>query len=140
MAPLPEAPPDEPAATFDGLDARARQATADAAKAGADITTAVLDRNTGQIVSNGNDQAIPIASVVKLFIADDLLLQESKGQTTALPRRPPVARRHAAVLRRQRGRELLEPQRRQRDHHPGHRAVRVDGRRRRPTTGAGSTP
>ena len=48
MAPLPEAPPDEPAATFDGLDDRARQATADAAKAGADITTTILDRNTGQ--------------------------------------------------------------------------------------------
>ena len=84
-APLPEAPPDEPAATFDGLDARARQATADAAKAGADITTTVLDRNTGQIVSNGNNEAMPIASVVKLFIADDLLLQESKGQTQLSP-------------------------------------------------------
>ena len=80
-APLPEAPPDEPAATFAGLDARARQATADAAKAGADITLTVLDRNTGQIVTNGNGEAMPIASVVKLFIADDLLLQEARGQT-----------------------------------------------------------
>ena len=35
--------------------ARAKQATAEAAKAGADITSTVLDRNTGQIVSNGND-------------------------------------------------------------------------------------
>ncbi len=85
MAPLPEAPPDEPASTFDGLAARAQQATADAAKAGADITTTVLDRNTGQIVSNGNNEAMPIASVVKLFIADDLLLQESKGQTQLSP-------------------------------------------------------
>src|SRR5262245_35924936 len=84
-APLPEAPPDEPAATFDGLDARARQATADAAKVGADITSVVLDRNTGQTVSNGNSEAMPIASVVKLFIADDLLLQESKGQTQLSP-------------------------------------------------------
>jgi hypothetical protein len=81
LAPLPEAPPDEPAATFDGLDDRARQATADAARAGADITTTVLDRNTGQIVSNGNGEAVPIASVAKLFIADDLLLQESRGET-----------------------------------------------------------
>jgi hypothetical protein len=80
-APLPEAPPDEPSATFDGLDGRARQATADAAKAGADISAVVLDRNTGQIVSNGNNKPLPLASVVKLFIADDLLLQESKGQT-----------------------------------------------------------
>jgi beta-lactamase class A len=84
-APLPEAPPDEPAATFDGLDARARLATADAAKAGADISTVVLDRNTGQIVSNGNNEAMPIASVVKLFIADDLLLQEARGQTQLSP-------------------------------------------------------
>jgi hypothetical protein len=85
MAPLPEAPPDEPSATFDGLDARARQATVDAAKAGADISTVVLDRNTGQTVSNGNGMTIAIASVVKLFIADDLLLQESKGQTQLSP-------------------------------------------------------
>jgi beta-lactamase class A len=85
MAPLPEAPPDEPASTFDGLATRAQQATADAAKAGADITTTVLDRNTGQIVSNGDTEAMPIASVVKLFIADDLLLQESKGQTQLSP-------------------------------------------------------
>jgi hypothetical protein len=85
MAPLPEAPPDEPAATFDGLDDRARQATADAAKTGADITTTVLDRNTGQIVSNGNGEAVPIASVAKLFIADDLLLQESRRETKLSP-------------------------------------------------------
>jgi hypothetical protein len=79
---LPEAPPDEPEAPLAGLDARVRQATADAAKSGADIETVVLDRNTGQIVSNGANSPFPIASVVKLFIADDLLLQESKGQTT----------------------------------------------------------
>ncbi len=85
MAALPEAPPDQLAANFDGLDARASQAAADAAKSGADISAVVLDRNTGQIVSNGDNQIFPIASVVKLFIADDLLLQESKGQTTLSP-------------------------------------------------------
>jgi hypothetical protein len=85
MAPLPEAPPDEPAATFDGLEARARQATSDAAKSGADITTVVFDRNTDQLISNGNGTTIAIASVAKLFIADDLLLQESKGQTQLSP-------------------------------------------------------
>jgi hypothetical protein len=85
MAPLPEAPPDEPAATFDGLDGRARQATADAAKAGAEMSVVVLDRNTGQTVSGGNGAPFPIASVVKLFIADDLLLQESKGETKLSP-------------------------------------------------------
>jgi hypothetical protein len=78
---LPEAPPAEPAAPFDGLDARVRQATADAAESGADIETVVLDRDTGQIVSNGANTPFPIASVVKLFIADDLLLQESEGTT-----------------------------------------------------------
>src|SRR5690348_4025660 len=85
MAPLPETPPDEPAAAFGGLTERVRLATAQAAKAGADITLTVLDRNTGQIVSNGNGEAVPIASVVKLFIADDLLLQESQGKTQLSP-------------------------------------------------------
>ncbi len=78
---LPEAPPTPVASPFDGLDARVRQATADAAKTGADIETVVLDRNTGQTVSNGDTKPFPIASVVKLFIADDLLLQESQGKT-----------------------------------------------------------
>ena len=77
---LPEAPPTPPA-SFDGLDARVRQATADAAASGANIETVVLDRDTGQTVSNGNNKPFPIASVVKLFIADDLLLQESEGKT-----------------------------------------------------------
>lgn len=71
----------EPAAPFAGLDARTRQATAEAAKSGADVEIVVLDRDTGQVVSNGASQPFPIASVVKLFIADDLLLQESKGET-----------------------------------------------------------
>lgn len=85
LAPLPEAPPDAPAAGFDGLQARAEQATADAADAGADITVLVMDRNTGQLVSNGNQTTIAIASVVKLFIADDLLLQEANGETVITP-------------------------------------------------------
>jgi len=82
---LPEAPPEPPTATLDGLDVRMRQATADAAKSGADIEAVVLDRDTGQLVSNGSNQPFPIASVVKLFIADDLLLQESEGKTTLSP-------------------------------------------------------
>jgi hypothetical protein len=85
MAPLPEVPPDQPAAAFTGLSDREQQATAEAADNGADITALVLDRNTGQMVSNGNTQTIAIASVVKLFIADDLLLQVSKGQTQLSP-------------------------------------------------------
>jgi CubicO group peptidase (beta-lactamase class C family) len=78
---LPEAPPDPPAAPFDGLDARVSQATADAAASGDDIEIVVMDRHTGQIVSNWVNTPFPIASVVKLFIADDLLLQESEGKT-----------------------------------------------------------
>jgi hypothetical protein len=85
MAPLPETAPDEPAATFDGLGERVRLATAQAAKAGADVAITVLDRNTGQFVSNGNGEVVPIASVVKLFIADDLLLQEAQGKTQLSP-------------------------------------------------------
>ncbi|WNG94718.1 serine hydrolase [Mycobacterium sp. ITM-2016-00318] len=75
LAPLPEAPPDEPASSFNGLDDRTTQATADAAAKGADITTVVLDRSTGQRITNGNGRGIAIASVVKLFIADDMLLR-----------------------------------------------------------------
>ncbi len=127
LAPLPEAPPDEPNATFDGLDARTKQASTDAAKAGADISAVVLDRNTDQIVSNGDNQAFPIASVVKLFIADDLLLQESKGQTTLSP----ADRKSLDVMLRSSddnaAAEFLEPKRWKRCHHPRRGAVRVDG-------------
>ncbi|BBX26396.1 serine hydrolase [Mycolicibacterium alvei] len=85
LAPLPEASPGEPSAGFIGLQDRAQRATEDAADAGAEITVLVLDRNTGKSVSNGNRTTIAIASVVKLFIADDLLLQEAKGQTVLSP-------------------------------------------------------
>ena len=51
MAPLPEAPLDEPPASFAGLDDRIQQAVADAA--GADISVVVLDRSTGQMVRAG---------------------------------------------------------------------------------------
>ena len=83
MAPLPEVPPDEPAATFNGLGERIQRAVAGAA--GADISVVVLDRGTGQVVSGGDGGAFPIASVAKLFIADDLLLQESQGKTQLSP-------------------------------------------------------
>ncbi|BBY49055.1 LppW family protein [Mycolicibacterium arabiense] len=78
----PQAPPAGPPASFEGLDARVRQATADAAESGADLEIAVMDRTTGQVVTNGSNESFPIASVVKLFIADDLLLQESESKTT----------------------------------------------------------
>lgn len=74
-----------PLAPFDGLQARIGQATADASAAGAAIAVAVLDRTTGEFVSNGAGQAFPIASVVKLFIADDVLLRESRGEIELSP-------------------------------------------------------
>jgi beta-lactamase class A len=77
---MPEAPAVEPAAALTGLESRERSATNDAAAAGAQISAAVLDRDTGQLIATGNGSAMPIASVAKLFIADDLLLQEAKGQ------------------------------------------------------------
>ena len=85
MAPLPVAPPDQPALAFTGLRDRELEATSVASDEGADITVAVLDRNTGQLVTNGNNMSIAIASVVKLFIADDLLLQVARRETTLTP-------------------------------------------------------
>lgn len=78
----PQAPP--PAALPDptaDLDVRARKATIDAARDGADITFTVLDRRTGRVVSGGDPAPFPIASVAKLFIADDLLMRTSQRKT-----------------------------------------------------------
>jgi hypothetical protein len=66
-----------PGAAFDGLPARIEQATRDAAANGATISVAVLDRANNQMLSNGTDQLVAIASVAKLFIADDVLSQDS---------------------------------------------------------------
>jgi hypothetical protein len=75
----PKSPQGVPGGAFDGLPARIEQATQDAAANGATISVAVLDRANGQMLSNGNDQLVAIASVAKLFIADDLLSQQSGG-------------------------------------------------------------
>ena len=75
------APPAAAAAPADpiaNLDALARKATADASKKGADITFSLLDRKTGRLISTGDQAPFPIASVAKLFIADDLLFGLSK--------------------------------------------------------------
>jgi hypothetical protein len=71
-----------PGVGFGGVQARVQQATNEAAASGATLSVAILDRATHQLVSNGNSQIPGIASVAKLFIADDLLLQESQGKTT----------------------------------------------------------
>jgi hypothetical protein len=78
-APPPESPQGMSGAAFDGLSARIEQATQDAAANGATISVAVLDRANHHVLSNGNDQLVAIASVAKLFIADDLLSQEPGG-------------------------------------------------------------
>jgi hypothetical protein len=61
------------------LPDRIAQATTTAAADGATISVAVLDRTTKQMLSNGNDQLVAIASVAKLFIADDVLSLGSTG-------------------------------------------------------------
>ena len=77
----PSAPAALTSTGFDGLQARVQQATDQAAASGATISVAILDRGTRQMVTNGNSQIVGTASVAKLFIADDLLLQESQGRT-----------------------------------------------------------
>lgn len=81
----PGAPAGQLTTDIDGLPSRMQQATAEAAIDGATISVAVLDRVTNQLVSNGSGHHIATASVAKLFIADDLLLQDSAGATTLSP-------------------------------------------------------
>ncbi|WP_099222954.1 hypothetical protein [Mycobacterium persicum] len=71
-----------PGAGLSGVQERIQQATDEAAAKGATLSVAVLDRATRQLVSNGNNSIIATASVSKLFIADQLLLQESQGKLT----------------------------------------------------------
>ena len=79
----PRAPAIQPAAVVDGLAARMQEATDDAAKVGANISVAVLDRISHQLITNGNTRPIATASVAKLFIADDLLLRKPEGGLSA---------------------------------------------------------
>jgi hypothetical protein len=74
-----ESPHEVRAAAFDELPVRIARATDDAAANGATIAVAILDRANNQMLSNGNDQLVAIASVAKLFIADDLLSQDSSS-------------------------------------------------------------
>ena len=74
-----ESPHEVRAAAFDELPVRIAKATDDAAANGATIAVAILDRANNQMLSNGNDQLVAIASVAKLFIADDLLSQDSSS-------------------------------------------------------------
>jgi hypothetical protein len=74
-----------PDAAFGGLPARVQRAIDEAAAGGATISVAVLDRATHHMVSNGNSEVIATASVAKLFIADELLLRESRGEIKLTP-------------------------------------------------------
>ncbi|NGX08700.1 serine hydrolase [Mycobacteroides franklinii] len=68
--------------SFESLPDRTRTATNQAKSAGATLTAVIKDRASGAVVSNGNNSTIAIASVAKLFIADDLLMRESQGEVT----------------------------------------------------------
>ena len=78
-------PPALSSTQIGGLATRIQQAIDEGAAKGAALSIAVLDRKTRELVSNGNAQVIATASVAKLFIADDALLQESQGKTTLSP-------------------------------------------------------
>jgi hypothetical protein len=80
--PAPAALPDR----FTELNKRAKRATTEAQKHGADVSLTVLDRVTGQIVTSGDTAAFPIASVAKLFIADDLLMRLAQKKARLSPR------------------------------------------------------
>jgi hypothetical protein len=71
---------------FTLLETRAKRATADARKRGADISFTLLDRETGRIASTGSTAPYPLASVAKLFIADDLLMQTSRKKAALRPK------------------------------------------------------
>lgn len=76
LAVKPAAPPQAPPTPVGpvGLDAMAERAVLKGQERGADISIAVLDRRTGQLVTRGDSAPFPTASVSKLFIADDLLM------------------------------------------------------------------
>ncbi len=73
-APHPRTAQPATSANFDEL---AREVPRDAKRDGADVTFSILDRSTGRVASGGDPVAFPIASVSKLFIADDVLKQTS---------------------------------------------------------------
>lgn len=94
----PQAQPNAAAAPdqFTEMEKRAKRATADARKRNADISFTLLDRKTGRMVSTGDTAPFPLASVAKLFIADDLLMQTSRKKA---PLRPQDRKALEAMLR-----------------------------------------
>jgi hypothetical protein len=76
------AQPDQP----DKLETLAKRATAEARRRGATISLTLLDRSTGEVISTGDSSPFPIASVAKLFIADDVLAQAVRKKTGLSPK------------------------------------------------------
>jgi hypothetical protein len=62
------------------LTGRLQQALDGAAARGATLSIGFLDRVTGSYMGSGDRDPIETASVVKLFIADDLLFRSSRGE------------------------------------------------------------
>ncbi|WP_308123768.1 serine hydrolase [Rhodococcus sp. BP-316] len=62
------------------LTGRLQQALDGAAARGATLSIGFLDRETGTYMGSGDNDPIETASVVKLFIADDLLYRSSRGE------------------------------------------------------------
>ena len=80
-APIQTAPfPDTNMPVADTLDVRIEQARTAALDRGAEASIAVFDRTTGNYLEAGGDQQIETASVAKLFITEDLLYQDSRGE------------------------------------------------------------
>jgi len=70
-----------PADRDDKLETLAKRATSEARKLGATISLTLLDRSTGRVITSGDRSPFPIASVAKLFIADDVLTQSLRRKT-----------------------------------------------------------
>lgn len=70
-----------PADPDDKLETLAKRATSEARKLGATISLTLLDRSTGRVITSGDRSPFPIASVAKLFIADDVLTQAVRRKT-----------------------------------------------------------
>lgn len=69
----------------DKLETLAKRATSEARKLGATISLTLLDRSTGRVITSGDRSPFPIASVAKLFIADDVLTQAVRRKTKLSP-------------------------------------------------------
>ncbi|WP_261773712.1 class A beta-lactamase-related serine hydrolase [Rhodococcoides corynebacterioides] len=77
--PAPPFPAPEMSMAPDPAD-RLQQAVDGAAERGATVSIAYLDRQTDTYRGIGDDDPVETASVVKLFVADDLLMRSSRGE------------------------------------------------------------